>query len=552
MSTIPTSPRTLVIGLDGGTYDVLVPLAQLGVMPNLATLLARSALFDCQSTAPAITPVAWTTFLTGALPEEHGILDYRYLDAGSGTLRLNQADCVRTPNLFDVVSPSGDVVSINLPMTYPAAGSVSGLIIGGLDSPSTAAVLAPYPEFARRLRDSGAWYGLNTIWKSKPETFEELSDGVARTQADFRGRVTAARIADAMHDWRLMIVQFQTLDSLQHRCWNLLGLAGATGGPATWVAKLREALRTLDDCVGDLLELASRRRAAVVVVSDHGFGPFREKISLAELLRQRDLVAPARAPQHAAHWLWRKTWRWRCSLSRRLHPGRSTAGMQRPLASLAAIDWKRSRAVTLHGNLGGLVYLNTAARFGTGPIVTPRQYDQALDETLAAFREARHPETGEALFGEVAATRDRLGYDPRECAWPDVLAVAADGFHTRPKFDTARRLMVADSKLTGTHRASGVLLIDAPGVQLGQPRRAELRDVAPTILQMLGSGAPPSMTGRVLSELWGAGEATGPACPPAPHLTADAARDAADRRQVSDQLAQTAVETRLRELGYLE
>ncbi|MBL9123056.1 MAG: alkaline phosphatase family protein [Planctomycetaceae bacterium] len=552
MTQIPSSPRVLVIGLDGATYDVLMPLAAAGVMPNLATLLTRAALVDCQSTQPAITPVAWTTVLTGAQPEEHGILDYRYLDAESGALRLNQARRVRVPNLFDAVGRSGDVVSINVPMTYPAPSNLGGLIVGGLDSPSTAAVLEPYPEFARRLRASGAWYGLETIWKRKPESFAELSQNVTATQADFRGRVAAAKIADKLHDWRLMLVQFQTLDSLQHRCWHLLGLESAPGGHPEWIARLREALRTLDDCLGELIELAARRRAALVIASDHGFGPFREKISLAELLRQRDLVVRADAPRHVAHWLWRKTWRWRRSLARRWQPGRSTANIERPLASLAPIDWARSRAVALHGNLAGLVYLNTAARFGAGPISTADQYDGALAETMAAFREARHPETGEPLFVDVFATRERLGCDPLECSWPDVVAIPADGFHTRPKFDRAWRLMVPDPKLTGTHRAAGVLMIDAPGVQPGDSCRANLRDVAPTLLQMLGGSTPASMSGRVLGELWGRGDMVPPstARTGARHSSPSPSRFVV-AGQPSPQ-AQATVEARLRELGYIE
>lgn len=555
---IPTSPRVLIIGLDGATYDVLVPLAEAGVMPHVAALLRRAALANCDSTRPAITPVAWTTLLTGVQPAEHGILDYRYLDAAAGALRLNQADRVRTANLFDAVAGSGDVVSINVPMTYPARPGLPGLILGGLDSPSADATLAPYPEFARRLRASGAWYGLDTLWKRKPQTFDELSEGVARTQADFCGRLTAAKIADAMHDWRLMVVQFQTLDSLQHRCWNLLGVEGADGGSPPWIAKLQAALRTLDDCIGELLELAARRRAAVLVVSDHGFGPFREKISLAELLRQRELIVPSDTPRRLLHGLARKTWRWRRSLARRLRPGRSAAGIPRPLTSLAPIDWRRSRAVALHGNLAALVYLNTPARFGDGPVAGDDAYDRTLAETIAAFQEARHPETGEALFVDVRATRDSLACDPLERSWPDVVAVPAGGFHTRPKFDPGWRLMVPDVKLAGTHRTNGVLMVDAPGVTPGQWLQARLSDVTPLVLRLLGIAPLVGMTeGGEMRRLWG--EA---ARPPSPAIVSDQVRR--DQRPLAtatagetrgaalSMAAQAEVESRLRDLGYLD
>ena len=76
----PSVPRVLVVGLDGATYELLVPWAESGLMPNLARLMARSSLSVVNSTQPCITPVAWTTFQTGCDPAEHGILDYRYLD----------------------------------------------------------------------------------------------------------------------------------------------------------------------------------------------------------------------------------------------------------------------------------------------------------------------------------------------------------------------------------------------------------------------------------------------------------------------------------------
>src|SRR5687767_13139822 len=98
------SSRVLVIGLDGATYDVLTPLAQMGVMPNLAALMARAALLELNSTEPCITPVAWTSFQTGNDPHEHGILDYRYLDHRERRLRLNQADRIATPTLLEAVA----------------------------------------------------------------------------------------------------------------------------------------------------------------------------------------------------------------------------------------------------------------------------------------------------------------------------------------------------------------------------------------------------------------------------------------------------------------
>ena len=534
----------LVIGLDGATYDVLQPLVERGVMPNLGAFMRRAGLAQLHSTEPAVTPTAWTTFLCGCDPSRHGIWDYRYFDRHTGEVRLNHAGRVSVPNLFDAVSQAGgEVVSLNLPMTYPVGTNVQGLIVGGLDSPSLETVLAPYPAFAERLRRSGAHYHLKTIWKRRPESFEELSAGVAATGDVFRGRVTAARIADEMHDWQLMVVQFQTLDSLQHRLWHLLGLPGMAGGPPAWIERAQHALRTLDECLGNLFELAARRGAGVAIVSDHGFGSFREKISLPELLRRADLLCPANRWQRTGFRFSRWSWKLRRWAYRRRSPGGSTATVSRPSAALLPIDWRRSRAIALHGNLGGLIYLNTPERFGVGPVQGPRRYEETAAEVVAAFRAARHPETGEPLFEDVYAVAQRHACDPLVGDLPDVVAIPAGGFHTRPKLDRWGRLMRSDRSLTGTHRREGVFMLHARGVVAGQHHAGELREVAPLLLQILGVPRPATMQSSGLAKLLTGVRSQAIALNLPPTCVDGHGLNRAD---------QQAVEQRLRELGYIE
>lgn len=542
---IPTTvPRVLVIGLDGATFDLLMPWAASGRMPNLARLMRTAARSTLHSTRPYITPVAWTTFQTGCDPQEHGILDYRYLDHRRRRLLLNHAGRIGRPTLFESVSSAGgQVVSLNLPMTYPASKSVDGMVVGGLDSPSIDAALSPYPAFAERLRATGARFDLGTVWRRRPKTFAELSDGVEQTGAIFRGQATAARVADRMTDWRLMVVQLQVLDSLQHRCWDLLDPSRATA-PELWVSKAQQALRAMDDCLGELMELAARRNAAVVAVSDHGFGSFRGTITLATILASHGLLRLPRGLAAAGYPVRRGGWKLRKLLWRRLRPGWSTAQLTRPLDGLLPIDWRRSSALALHGNLGGLIYLNTRARFETGPLSTARQREQTLADTIAAFEDVRHPETGERLFVEVYGTAERFGFDPVERMWPDVMAIPAPGFHTRHKFDARPQMVRTDAAMAGTHRLDGVLLVDAPRAAAGVYPAAELRDVAPTILRLLGLPTPAGMSGRSLDEYFRGVSRLPSSCVVEPHRE-PALAGITDADQVC-------VEARLRDLGYLD
>jgi predicted AlkP superfamily phosphohydrolase/phosphomutase len=534
--------RLLILGLDGGTWDVLTPLTGSGLMPNLRRLMQDSALLELNSTQPFITPVAWASFQTGCDLHEHGILDYRYFDHRTRQLCLNGTTQLRRDTLFDAVSVAGGaVVSLNLPMTYPPVPDVQGIVVGGLDSPSSEAALAHVPHFADSLRKRGIGLPLKPAWKRVPASLEELSACVAETILDFRSRAAAARVADELTNWRLMFVQFQALDALQHRAWHLLGLDECADVPAASVAKVHEAFRSLDQTIGELAELADRRCAGLVVVSDHGFGPFRGKISLPELLARRGLLARSKFAHRVGHRLSRAGFRARKWLWRRRRPGASTAALARPLEMLSPIDWRSSRAVALHGDLAGLVYLNTPARFGRGPLTTSRLEEETLAETLAALREARHPETAEPLFVDVYAVRERLGIDPLEHQWPELLAIPADGFQTRTRLEDGGELVIGDAQLTGTHRLQGVLTLPR-GTHDGLPRQAEMRDVAPTLLALLGLACPASMSGRsLISALDEVANAASSQASPSPIESPKLSGD-----------QQALVESRLRDLGYLD
>ena len=363
------SDRVLVIGLDGATWDLLTPLAEAGVMPNLAALMRRSALARLLSTEPYITPVAWTSFQTGADVAAHGIFDYRYWDHRQGRLCLNHAGRIGTATLFDAGAAAGrTVVSINLPMTHPPRLGEPHIILGGLDSPSADQVLAANPRFAAKLQAAGLPYDLDPVWRRKPRSLEELKAGVDRTAQVFRNRAATALLADEATDWGLMVVQFQTLDALQHRCWHLL--VPDAQADSAWVAEATRAMRALDEACGQLLELAERRQAAVVALSDHGFGSFEGKISVPRVLERQRLLVPASGAQQVA-WL---TSRLTAKLSRwwwkRRHPGQRSASLALSARARVPLDWQCTRAVTLHGDLAAMVYLNRPERFGDGTLRT--------------------------------------------------------------------------------------------------------------------------------------------------------------------------------------
>jgi len=451
----PTVPRVLMVTLGGATYEVLVPLAESGTMPNLAGLLRSAALARLRLPGPCNESVAWGTLESGGGPGVHGLLDDCYLDHRRRGLLPGHVRPLPCPTLANLV--------------------------GGAEGEAAAVQLADVP---RRVR----------IWQGRPTTFAELCRGIARTEAAIRGAVAAAVEIDRSRPWRLLDVRLTALDSLLHRLWHMLGIGGGPGGSRQWVAKTREAFRTLDDCLGELAELAGRRGAAVVLVSPYGFSPFREKITLSELLRRRGLLQMAQGRARLGYRLSRLAWKAR----QRFGPKPACQSV----SGLLAADMRRTRAVSLHGQSAALVYLNTPARFGTRVLRSGRQYEQAMADVWAALCEAQHPVTHEPLFEEVYLTAARFGCDPLARFWPELVAIPAAGFYVRHRLDRHRHLMRTDCSLSAARNGEGLMMVHAPQVMLGKPCTAELADVAPTVLALLGLGPAASMTGGVVEDLF--------------------------------------------------
>lgn len=68
--------RVIVLGLDGLSPSIAASLMREGEMPNLSGLASDGSFSGMATTCPGISPVAWSSFLTGVNPGRHGIFDF--------------------------------------------------------------------------------------------------------------------------------------------------------------------------------------------------------------------------------------------------------------------------------------------------------------------------------------------------------------------------------------------------------------------------------------------------------------------------------------------
>jgi len=496
-----TVDRLVVLGLDGATWNVLDPMRQRGLMPNLDAFLARAAAGTLRSIIPPVTTAAWTTMMTGCGPARHGVFDHRYYDAAEGRMKVNHSGRIRVPTVWHLLSATGrSVVSLNLPGLYPPP-QVRGIVVSGMDAPHLEAALSTAPEFGARLKAEAPGYGLGYYWKRAPQSLDELSTNARLTAESFRGRAQGGWLADRIvPDWSVLMVQFQNLDPFQHRVWPYLNVDETGVDRPDWNNAAAQVIHGLDEAIGRLCELAEKRGAAVMMVSDHGFGPCLGRIHVNRILVHAGV---ARLPGWAGL-IGRRTLQASDHLrlwgQKRDNPAARSASFDQSVTAQYPFDWKRTLAFAPHQDTAAMVYVNCAARHGgvrtAAPRMTPRQIDEARSAAALALADAKHPETGSLLFPKIIATAETYHIDPTREGYPDLIALPDEPYWVRTKLTSGTSWVEPDANLPGTHRPEGIVALAGLGMSTGRNLKAHLSDVTPTILALLGLPIPAHIEGK--------------------------------------------------------
>ena len=125
--------KLLIIGLDGATFDLIEPWAD--ELPHLARLMREGAWGRLRSTVPPATFPAWTSFMTGVDPGQHGVFDFTRRVPGAYRVEFVNATHRRVPTLWRILSDAGLRVGVlGVPATYPPE-HLNGFQISGFDAP---------------------------------------------------------------------------------------------------------------------------------------------------------------------------------------------------------------------------------------------------------------------------------------------------------------------------------------------------------------------------------------------------------------------------------
>ena len=507
--------KTLVIGLDGGTFDVWLPLIEQGLMPNLASLMERGSWGNLESTIPPFTAAAWSSFATGTNPGKHGILSFQhtrdrfnYQLEGEGF--ANARDLRGT--LWEILSAAEKKLGVvNVPLTYPPR-AINGYMITGMLTPSKSQTFTYPPELAEAL-DPDYMIDVDFIrdeddfrvrgFPLKTEMLSQICE-MSRSRAKTCTKLLQTR------EWDFFMVVFTGTDRILHFFWDDLEamITGSGSENDALQRGIQTYVRELDDAIGQLVEIAGPS-TNLFVISDHGFGPaqtrrFYVNIWLEKLgLLHRRTSADGFDLEYLRVALGRN--RFLKTLLRRLLPqsaqDKATAFARE--SSKDIFDWAHTSAffVPIYFHICG-IEINTVDVHREGIVALGSEYEKVRDQVIRESEHLVDPDTGQAIV-RAAYRREDIFQGPFVDEFPDIILVL------NPDYIGARSL--AGNSLvephtptrSGEHRSEGIFIARGPSLRPNM-RLEDLRlmDMPPTLLHTLGLPVPESFDGQVVRDVF--------------------------------------------------
>lgn len=520
-----TTPRKIIcIGLDGATWNLLKPWMDRGLMPNLARMAKEGATGDLDSIYPPETPAAWPSFMTGKNPGKHGVFDFIVYDPETKTEHPVNAHRRKGKTTHEYLNDAGKTsLVLNVPTTYPPQ-PVRGAVISGFLTPADAKDFAHPPELAEKLTKE---YGRYPLFFESMSFVAGLSDYNCNAFLDELEWMDATKfdVCEQLfeeHDPDYTMIHIWGTDRLQHELWHCID----PGHPRydermakKWGPRIEAYYAMLDQRVGRLAEMGGAE-AITFVISDHGFGPTHFFIDLNSWLLREGFLVLKKSPSVAfKKLLWklgitpnnatRIVWPFLRYLSvlKAIAPEttirKSTGSISIPgmLSLKTDVDWEKTRAYAPAGWSG--IYINTKGVRPNGS-VNPEDYDAVRDEIVARWAELKNPKTGEPVGGPVHVNCDMYNGEFSPYG-PDVMPLPLNEKHMPVCFFgfTSHEPVYENITLFGNHQMNGILLAHGAGIKPGaQIDGAELIDMAPTILHLLGHPVPDDMDGKVLTDLF--------------------------------------------------
>ncbi len=499
--TVRRAPRVLILGIDGGSWKVLEPLATGGWMPRLRCIMEEGRRGVLRSTVPYITCPAWNSLVTGRDPGFLGYFGFINLEPRSYGLRVySYHRDTGPPELWDLVGEAGLSCGVfNLPVV-DRPRPLRGYMVPGFLAPDRDFATHP-PEIGGLLDEAAGGYRVEVRGFSvmRPERTVRECVEVTRKHYLAMRRLLGERPTD------VFMGVFHLPDRVCHSVLNRTGLPLNTEEDEL-AGMTAEFFRELDGYIGALVDEFCGDETLLALVSDHGFAPCRRGLLLNAWLERKGYLKlkPAAVggvrrlnQRRVARFLERigllsPALRYAPRGLRRLVPEGAEEGDKASIVDLiegGKVEWSSTLAVAFpnHG-----IYLNTSDR-PRGTVGLGAEREALAEEIREELLALRDPESGEPVVEKVHL-REELYRGPRLEMAPDLMVEMREGWNSQAYMNGEGDIFAPMRR--ADHRREGIYLLRGPGIRPSPSGEWEVTDFLPTILKYLGLEQGGPLDGR--------------------------------------------------------
>ncbi len=447
--------RLFVLALDGTPYSFLKKLIHDGVMPNYKSLVDHDNFRSMNSVYPAISSVAWTSFMTGKNPSGHNI--YGFIERNPQTMDvfIPTSINIKSQTIWEYLSERGKRVFVmNVPVTYPPK-KINGIIICGFLG--TDITKGTYPkDVGLKLNDEGYQIDVDTI-----KARNDLQGFINELNYVYDKRIVTLLKFYRQEKWDFFMAHIMETDRLHHFAWEYM-----ENGDSFWTEQFINLYKKIDRLIGILINEIPES-SELVMLSDHGFTTLKKEVFINKwLFDQKYLAFNSTKSPDSLH---------------EIHP--------------------KSYAYSL---IPGRIYLNLKGREKTGSILPGLEYEKKREELRQHMLEITDPDTGEIVIKDVLTREqafkstnlsninEQYNIDDPYYFAPDLIAVNNDGYDFKGNL-WMNKLMIK-GPIVGTHTFDDAFLY-VRGKNLSK-REFSIIDVMPTILDLMNIDHPKDLDGK--------------------------------------------------------
>ena len=473
--------RTLVIGLDGATWNYLKP--KLDILPNLEKIITQGVSGKLKSCIPPWSFPAWKCYSTGKRPGKLGIYYFVGIDFDKKSITLVDSTTHRGEELWDYLSRAHTRVGvINMPGTYPVK-EVNGVMVGGPFSTETGYT---YPNKLQKELKKFHYRVCAEEFIMQPDIKENINSA----KDVIKNRFAAAKYIIDEYNLDFLHLTIFHIDTFQHFMWG--------------TNELDEVWRLIDEEIGKIVEYVGEE-CRIILMSDHGFQETKERVYLNSWLlkygylalnkrtRLLNLLRKINISQEKIYVTLK------ClgliSLFKKIIPKPFLRRIGRNLPTHDGligvenlgniVDWRRTKAIALAES----IYINARGE--------ERQRIKA--EIKSKLMDLKHQ--GKSIVKNIF-DKEEL-YSVIEGRAPDFIIQLEEGFLASRELKISVDLLKPKSNWKAHHDTEGILIVKGPEVRrFTNIEGAEIIDLCPTILHWLNIPIPLAVDGKVLKDIF--------------------------------------------------